>query len=205
MAKWNNPHAMQKRENADLLSRRAFNTLVASATAASTFAQQSKTSLVPDTAAFESPLEFTRQDVVPQVEPFPMQHVRLLPASIYFEAREWNRGYMARLPADRLLYTFRANSGLPLGSAQPLGGWERPENGQRSSELRGHFMGHFLSASAQLAANGDAEAKAKANYLVSELAKCQQRLGGKYLSAFPTTWFDRLDKGERVWGSVLHN
>ena len=110
MAKWNNPHAMQKRDNADLLSRRAFSALVASATAASTFAQQSKTSLVPDTAAFESPLEFTRQDVVPQVEPFPMQHVRLLPASIYFEAREWNRGYMARLPADRLLYTFRVKS-----------------------------------------------------------------------------------------------
>jgi DUF1680 family protein len=35
--------------------------------------------------------------------------------------------------------------------------------------------------------------------MVSGLAKCQQRLGGKYLSAFPTTWFDRLDKGERVW------
>ena len=25
------------------------------------------------------------------------------------------------------------------------------------------------------------------------------KLGGKYLSAFPTTWWDRLDKGERVW------
>ncbi len=24
-------------------------------------------------------------------------------------------------------------------------------------------------------------------------------LGGKYLSAFPTTWWDRLEKGERVW------
>jgi hypothetical protein len=199
MAKWNNPHAMQKREYADFLSRRAFSVLVASAAATSTFAQQSKTSLVPDTAAFESPLEFTRQDVLPRVDPFPMQNVRLLPASIYFESREWNRGYMARLSADRLLYTFRANAGLPLGSAQPLGGWERPENGQRSSELRGHFMGHFLSASAQLAANGDSEAKAKGDYLVSELAKCQQRLGGKYLSAFSTIWFDRLEKGERVW------
>jgi DUF1680 family protein len=35
--------------------------------------------------------------------------------------------------------------------------------------------------------------------MVSEMAKCQKRLGGKYLSAFPTTWFDRLEKGERVW------
>ena len=35
--------------------------------------------------------------------------------------------------------------------------------------------------------------------MVAELAKCQQKLGGKYLSAFPTTWWDRLEKGERVW------
>ena len=88
---------------------------------------------------------------------------------------------------------------LPVGSAKPLGGWEQPENGQRSSELRGHFPGHFLSASAQLAANGDRDAKAKGDYMVAEMAKCQQKLGGKYLSAFPTTWWDRLEKGERVW------
>ena len=100
---------------------------------------------------------------------------------------------------DRRSDTFRANAGLPTGAAKPLGGWEQPENGQRSSELRGHFPGHFLSASAQLAANGDAEAKAKGDYMVAELAKCQAKLGGKYLSAFPTTWWDRLEKGERVW------
>jgi DUF1680 family protein len=128
-----------------------------------------------------------------------MPQVRLLPNSVYHDAQEWNRGYMERLTADRLLYTFRANAGLPVGSANPLGGWEQPENGQRSSELRGHFPGHFLSASAQLAASGDKEAKAKGDYMVAEMAKCQQKLGGKYLSAFPTTWWDRLEKGERVW------
>ncbi len=56
-----------------------------------------------------------------------------------------------------------------------------------------------FSASAQLAAGGDQDAKAKGDYMVAEMAKCQQQLGGKYLSAFPTTWWDRLDKGERVW------
>ena len=25
--------------------------------------------------------------------------------------------------------------------------------------------------------------------MVAEMAKCQQKLGGKYLSAFPTTWW----------------
>jgi uncharacterized protein len=155
--------------------------------------------LVPDTPPFEGKLNFTSNLVSLTAEPFPMTQIRLLPGSIYYNAQEWNRGYMARLAADRLLYTFHANAGLPTGSAKPLGGWEQPDNGQRASELRGHFAGHFLSASAQLAANGDKEAKAKGDYMVAEMAKCQQKLGGKYLSAFPTTWWDRLDKGERVW------
>ena len=139
-----------------------------------------------------------------KAEPFPMKQVRLLPGSIYHSAQEWNRGYMSRLAEDRMLYTFRANAGLDVGSAKPLGGWEQPENGQRSSELRGHFCGHFLSASAQLAANGDRDAQAKADYMVAELAKCQRKLGGHYLSAFPSTWFDRLERGETRLGAFLH-
>jgi uncharacterized protein len=107
---------------------------------------------------------------------------------------------MQRIAADRLLYTFRVNARLPVGSAKPLGGWEQPENGQRSSELRGHFAGHYLSASALLyASTGDSDAKSRADYMVAELAKCQEQLGGKYLSAFPTTWWDRLENGQRVW------
>jgi DUF1680 family protein len=155
--------------------------------------------LVPDVPPFDGPLAFTRKNISPGAEPFPMAQVRLLPGSVYHDSQEWNRGYMARLSADRLLYTFRANAGLPVGSAKPLGGWEQPENGQRSSELRGHFPGHFLSASAQLAASGDKDANAKSGYMVAELARCQAKLGGNYLSAFPTTWWDRLEKGERVW------
>ena len=49
-----------------------------------------------------------------------MSQVKLLPGSVYYDAKEWNRGYMARLGTDRLLYTFRANAGLPVGSAKPL-------------------------------------------------------------------------------------
>ena len=149
-----------------VLSRRTFGTLLAATgpAAAALSAQQNQAPpapgnfrrpLAPETPAFEGPLEFTRRNVSPRAEPFPMPQVRLLPGSVYHDAQEWNRGYMERLAEDRLLLTFRANAGLPVGSAKPLGGWEQPENGQRSSELRGHFPGHFLSASAQLAANGD--------------------------------------------------
>jgi DUF1680 family protein len=156
--------------------------------------------VIPDVPPFGGPLEFSPGRVLPKVEPLPMTQVRLLPNSLFHDALEWNRSYMSRLAANRLLYTFRVNAGLPVGSAKPLGGWEQPENGLRSSELRGHFCGHFLSANALLyASSGDTEAKAKADSIVAELVRCQQRLGGTYLSAFPATWFDRLEKGERVW------
>jgi uncharacterized protein len=156
--------------------------------------------LVPDAPPFDANLQFALNPIPLAVEPFPMTAVRLLPNSVFHDAQEWNRGYMTRLDADRMLYTFRENAGLPTKGAKPLGGWEQPENGQRSSELRGHFAGHFLSASALLwASTGDRAAKDKADYMVAEMAKCQKKLGGKYLSAFPTTWWDRLEKRERVW------
>jgi len=146
----------------------------------------------PEVPPFEGAIEFTRKDVPAKVQPFAMTEVKLLP-SIFTEATEWNSDYMGRLGADRLLYNFRANAGISVGDAKPLGGWEAPADGKRGTELRGHFTGHFLSASAQLAANGDKDAKTKADYMVDELAKCQQKLGGGYLSAFPTELFDRLD------------
>jgi uncharacterized protein len=201
---------MSRRTRGLSLTRRQFGGVVAAATLARGEAFQTTASqrdyvppprpLVPEVSPFEGPLEFRRGTVTLRAEPFPMTHVRLLPGTVFHDAQEWNRGYMSRLSADRLLYTFRANAGLPVGAAQPLGGWEQPENGKRSSELRGHFVGHFLSASALLhASTGDSPAKAKADFMVAELARCQEKLGGEYLSAFPTSWWDRLDRGERVW------
>lgn len=148
----------------------------------------------PEVPPFEAPIEFARKDAASRVEPFPMHQVRVT-GGIYQEAAEWNRGYMSRLAEDRLLYNFRANAGLPTGNVEPFGGWEAPADGKRGTELRGHFTGHFLSASANLwASNGDKEAKAKGDSLVAEMAKCQAKLGQDgYLSAFPTELFDRLD------------
>src|ERR1035438_2431427 len=77
----------------------------------------------PEIPPFQAPIEFKRREVTPKVEPFRMAQVRLLP-SVFTEAQEWNRAYMSRLPADRLLYNFRENAGISVGSAQPFGGWE---------------------------------------------------------------------------------
>jgi hypothetical protein len=148
----------------------------------------------PEVPPFQGALTFSRNDVPPRLRPFGMTQVRLLPGA-YKDAEEWNRGYLHRLPADRLLHNFKLNAGLP-SSAEPLGGWEEPKG-----ELRGHFTGHFLSACALMyASTGDKEVKAKGDEIVAELAKCQQKLDhGAYLSAFPPEFFDRLDRRERVW------
>ncbi len=150
--------------------------------------------LAEETEAFAAPLEFTRNQVEPVVRPFRLDEVTL-EAGPLLSARDWDRGFIMRLPNDRLLHNFRVNAGLP-SSAVPLGGWEDPK-----CELRGHFVGHYLSACALLyAATGDQAVKAKADELVSGLAQCQAALNQNgYLSAFPSEFFDRLDRLEKVW------
>ena len=161
--------------------------------------------LVPDTPPFEGTLEFTSRPVAIRAEPFPMKQVRLLGNSIYADAHEWNRGYMARLEADRLLYTFRANAGLPVGAAKPLGGWEQPENGQRSSELRGHFPGHFLSASAQLAANGDKEAQGQWRLHGCGTGEVPAEARWQVSQRVSDNVVGSLGKGRTRLGAVLHD
>ena len=129
-----------------------------------------------------------------KAQPFSLKQVRLLDGP-FKDAMERDSKYLHELSSDRLLHTFRINAGLP-STAQPLGGWESP-----NGELRGHSMGHYLSACALMyASTGDEELKAKADAIVAELAKCQEAIGPTgYLSAFPETWFDRVEAMRQVW------
>jgi DUF1680 family protein len=155
----------------------------------------------PDTDYLQDPVvdalrgAASREKISWKVEPFPMAQVRLRPG-IFQNMQEINRRYLAMLPNDRLLYSFRVTAGLQ-SSADPLGGWEAPD-----VELRGHLSGgHYLSASALMyASTGDEDVKKKADALVTELARCQEANGNGYLSAFPTELFDRLKAGTtHVW------
>src|SRR5437016_4146817 len=132
---------------------------------------------------------------------FDLSAVRLLDGPLRAR-QERNRQYLLSLDPDRLLHNFRVNAGLP-SSAEPLGGWEAPGHG-----LRGHFVGHYLAACAQMyLTTGDAEMKDRAGLLVRELGKCQEALGGEYLSAFPEADLGEIEtKFEGAWASyyVLH-
>jgi DUF1680 family protein len=122
--------------------------------------------------------------------PFRLEEVKILDPDL-LRMREQTLNYMLALDSDRLLHNFRVNAGLP-SSAEPLYNRESPTNG-----WRGHYVGHFLSASGQMyASTGDARIKAKGDAMVGELAKCQTKLGDRgYLSAFPESDFDNLEQG----------
>jgi hypothetical protein len=107
--------------------------------------------------------------------------------------------YLLSLDPDRLLRNFRVNVGLPT-DAKPYGGWEAP-----NCELRGHSLGHYLSAlSLMYASTGDARFKQRADYIVGVLAQCQSNAPAAgfhegYLSAFPESFIDRVEQSKPVW------
>ncbi len=123
---------------------------------------------------------------------FPLRDVRLFDGP-FARAMERDRQYLLSLDADRLLHMFRVTAGLPA-PGRAYGGWE-------GAELRGHTMGHYLSACALMhASTGDERLKARVDMVVGELAKCQKALGpGGYLSAFPESFIDRVEARQRVW------
>lgn len=177
-------------------TRRGFGAAIAASAAVATSAPavaQDRQGTLPNEAPFDPPIEFARKEAPVKLRPFPMPQVRLL-AGPAKDAQDWNRGYLDRLSADRLVRNFRINAGL-ADKAEQLGGWEEPV-----CEVRGHFTGHYLSATALMyASTGDSALKAKGDQMVDQLAQCQKALGGGYLSAFPREFWDRLDARQKVW------
>jgi DUF1680 family protein len=117
--------------------------------------------------------------------------VRLLPGSPFYERQELHRtNYLASWNCDKLLFHYRALAKLPQpeGVKEGYDGWD-------SGFLRGHMAGHYLSAASRMAAaTGDFSYREKADYLVAELAKCQDALQQDgYLAAFPSGAFDSLE------------
>ena len=110
------------------------------------------------------------------------------------EREALNTKYIMSMDTDRLLHAFRLTAGIAT-TARELGGWESPGCG-----LRGHFVGHYLSALSTLVQRyHDPKAEAKLEALVDGLATCQARFSNGYLGAIPESDFDTL---ERTYGNV---
>jgi hypothetical protein len=139
-----------------------------------------------------------RDAVVLPAQPFALLQVRLLDGP-FREAMLRDENYLLSLDCDRLLYNFRVNANLPT-DAKPYGGWEAP-----TCELRGHSVGHYLSAcSLMFAGTGDARFKERVDKIVAGFAECQNALAKNsshagYLSAFPESFIDRVENRKPVW------
>lgn len=109
-----------------------------------------------------------------------------------------NRAYMMRLDSRNLALPYSLEAGRytePRLPADIHGGWESP-----TCQLRGHFLGHWLSAAAmRYAATGDAEIKAKADALVEEVAACQAENGGRWAASIPEKYLHWIARGKAVW------
>lgn len=134
-----------------------------------------------------------------------------LTRSPYMARFDLNVKYLMSLSSTNLLRSYYLEAGLwsysgststsvgsDVSSDNPSTwhwGWESP-----TSELRGHFLGHWLSAAANVyAQTGDEQIRAKTAFIVKELARCQQANGGEWIAAFPQAFMHRIAAGQHVW------
>lgn len=109
-----------------------------------------------------------------------------------------NRKYIMSLKNENLLQNYYLEAGLWQDSDKLKDihwGWESP-----TCQLRGHFLGHWLSAAARIySASDDMEVKAKADFIVSELGRCQIENGGEWVGSIPEKYLDWIANGKIVW------
>lgn len=121
---------------------------------------------------------------------FNLKEVKLL-NSPFKHAMELDSAYLLSLKPDRLLHRFHQFAGLSTNDSV-YRGWE-------SDGLSGHTLGHYLSAASMMyIATGNVEFKNRVNYIVDELAKCQQARKTGYVGAIPKedSIFGKVAKGE---------
>lgn len=108
---------------------------------------------------------------------FSLTDVRLLP-SPFKHASELNAAYVMAHDPDRLLAPFLIDAGLEP-KAPRYGNWE-------NSGLDGHTAGHYLTSLALMVASQDnEEARQRLEYMISELARCQEANGNGYVGGIP--------------------
>lgn len=140
------------------------------------------------------------------LQPVPPGQVKLLTGPFEHRAR-LNRDYVVSLKNKNLLQNFCLEAGLTspqlrLNTAEGRAaaedmhwGWESP-----TCQLRGHFLGHWLSAAAFIAAStGDTEVRGKADAVIAEMARIQEHNGGRWAASIPEKYFFWIAQGKPVW------
>lgn len=127
------------------------------------------------------------------------QNIKFQPVSLNFvrvsdeyynNAFEKEIEYLKSLDADRLLAGFREVKGLKP-KAEVYHGWE-------NTEIKGHTLGHYLSALSQAyAVTNDMDLYKRIEYIIGELAEAQ--LDNGYLFASGEYLFDNIENNKPAW------
>lgn len=114
------------------------------------------------------------------------------------ERAKLNREYLMSLENRYLTRNFDLEAGRFTNreiDVNAMGGWESP-----TCQLRGHFLGHWLSAAAlYYEQTGDMELKAKADAVVAEIAACQKDNGGQWAASIPEKYLYWIAAGRNIW------
>ena len=161
-----------------------------------------------------------------KLEKLNIKDVEMLPGQ-FLERMNVNARYLLELDTDCLLQNYYLEAGMTLPGMQSVSkpdevnmhwGWEAP-----SCQLRGHFLGHWMSAAAKLTAgvkvNDDQSGwqngrndddrvpgrtdllslRAKLIDVVSGLRFCQKKNGGRWVGPIPEKYFDILMTDDYIW------
>lgn len=109
-----------------------------------------------------------------------------------------NKEYLMKLSSDNLLLNYRVEAGRFTAREVPADahtGWESPV-----CQLRGHFLGHWLSAAAiHYYTSKDKDIKAKADLIINELEECQKDNGGQWIGPIPEKYLHWIANGKHIW------
>lgn len=109
-----------------------------------------------------------------------------------------NHKYVSSLKNDNLLQNHYLEAGIWRLNGKPGDchwGWESPV-----CQLRGHFLGHWMASASRIyLATGDEQLKARVNFIVAELARCQQANGGEWVASIPEKYLEWAHTGRPVW------
>ena len=127
-------------------------------------------------------------------------NVRLLPSEKR-DKMQRDIDYLLEIRTFNLLFPFYLEAGLSgtmnagIKHLDFHDGWDNP-----LCQIRGTFTGHWLSAAARIyQETGHQELRGKADYIVSQIRRCQETNGNGWAFPIPEKYIYSLRRGVRFW------
>ncbi len=115
--------------------------------------------------------------------------------------RDRDLAYLMELKTKNLLFSYYTEAGLNgllrerLSEMDLHDGWDNP-----LCQIRGTFTGHWLSAAARIyQETKNQELKIRADFVVSEIGRCQAANGGGWAFPIPEKYLYGLKNGRHFW------